>query len=1524
MANQDEGDFWGKAAGRKPQQERPTEGFWAGGKQEPEAEEGFWSKAEAKKKRQREQAATPTDEQKRQRRRRRRRILLITGGSLLLLFLILIAIAPTVAGSFAPGIIERKAGEQIAGTVRVKDASFGWFGPQKITGFELRAPKEGVVVAANIEVGKGLFGFLTGNLDLGTVTLTGVKVDVVKRADGSTNLQDAVAPKKQAATTPAKDSGETRIPDSLKARVVARKMQVAFTDLSHGGREGSPTALIKNVDMDLTLAPGEPLKLSFDADAISGQQMGKIALDVDAQKLIRKDGLIQPARATVDASVELIGLPLALADALADLPEGASIRAGVGETIDVTIKAKGSLDDARAQLSAAAQNLQANGNLKIAKGMLTTESPLHVSVKGNAVRALVPQIDASLAADGAATLEAFPDLSVSVTDLKFPIPGSNGLDLRGAAGTVVLGVSETRGTVTITGERPEPFRIAPLEVRVESASVDQGAHVTAATSASISGQPAGDVNVDLRVAGLLDASGAPISGPPGTIEGAVSVRKIATAIAQPFLAAAKIDLPRDIGPTLDVEVRASADARGVAPGATPPAALTISVASEGLRVGGGVQVSSEAIRTSGDGLKLEVKRPVSIAANFVDPETGLRLAPTKEEGRGQGMIVTIKGLDVPRNAADGALLLDQARAQVDVALSGLVVESTAPAQKDALALNNTTIAAELEGGGANLTLHSAMVYAGQSFSAKATYGIAGLFTRQGESVEMTPPMKLRPVGKLELRDVPTRLAALFMHPEPASEGEQALDLPKLLADTLGATMTAAVTTAVAEGAPGTLNALVTVNTPTTIAEVNADVSDTQVALRKLAAQASVTPQTVSGLTQAFAPNVAGVPRLVGPARIIVQADPITVPMREFSPQLDRTGVAGLRLSIPGHTLVDGLQIRQEDGTLRDLGRVGVGSLEVAVKAPVAALVGPALPEERKVTATLSGTVLGGEDESLLVLNAKLDTEVSDSKLAGGLVAEARVSDVNTRLLEQFVKQDGLISGAIGNTLSAQLTANLTPPRDAAQGFDFTQATTDVRLELEAPRLRSDGPIQATVAAGAVTLAKPVRLVMDVEPAWVNKFFEKPLPPDVLAGKPPPPDVQLSRPTSATLAISKFTYPLGESEAARRAALETAVTLTIPALEMVTRDAQEVRLSQVVVGVDATPVRAIDNSFMSSVPVNLKLDVAEASVGDQPSAKIMTLRGSVTDLLDTRGNVSMDHAMVTLNGDLPTVPTAMVDALFNQNGLIVDALGPVASVKVQVERYPLGQFVEEGGLPPVVFMQAESQRARAEIRGTIREQLFVTERPLEVTIVELTDDLARRLIKGLPLLGTLSKNSKDAPALINGTNLTVPLSDDMSKLNGNFRIDPGEARFDTSTGIARFLKGQTQTGVVGRRLEPLNVRVVNGIATYERWSIPLGEFQVQTEGTVDLVQRTVNVVTYVPFSQLSESAASTLNTSLNQVLGKAGGTLVSAATMVPLRTSGPMNDPTTSLDMRLFMENLRQNLRPGDMLGDLLRQHLQAR
>src|SRR5690606_12183617 len=134
---------------------------------------------------------------------------------------------------------------------------------------------------------------------------------------------------------------------------------------------------------------------------------------------------------------------------------------------------------------------------------------------------------------------------------------------------------------------------------------------------------------------------------------------------------------------------------------------------------------------------------------------------------------------------------------------------------------------------------------------------------------------------------------------------------------------------------------------------------------------------------------------------------------------------------------------------------------------------------------------------------------------------------------------------------------------------------------------------------------------------------------------------------------------------------------------------------------------------------------------------------------------------------------------------------------------------------------------------------------------------------LPVVSTLEKTPSHAPGLLRTEDLQIPIDGDVSKLNGTVTVDLGEVNFATRPVFGEFIKalGGQQQGTIGRSIEPFTVRITDGVLEYDKYSLPIGEFSIQTRGRVDLVNRTMNVVTYVPLFALSDEAAGMFNTSL---------------------------------------------------------------
>jgi hypothetical protein len=268
-------------------------------------------------------------------------------------------------------------------------------------------------------------------------------------------------------------------------------------------------------------------------------------------------------------------------------------------------------------------------------------------------------------------------------------------------------------------------------------------------------------------------------------------------------------------------------------------------------------------------------------------------------------------------------------------------------------------------------------------------------------------------------------------------------------------------------------------------------------------------------------------------------------------------------------------------------------------------------------------------------------------------------------------------------------------------------------------------------------------------------------------------------------------------------------------------------------------------------------------------------------------------------------------------VLTEALGPTVSVELQAQA-----LSRTGGSLNAV---AWSERARATVGGRIENGAFVQTRPTQVTLSIITPALTQRLGGSIPVVGTLEKHAADEPGIVRAENLTLPVDGDMRKLNGQITIDPGVARFTTGGGFQTLLKqtGQRQQGLIGGKIEPFVVNIREGVLSYDRFRLPLGEFSIETTGTVDLVKKRMDLVTYVPFFALTDEVAGALSTNLAGAIGQLPGG-VDRATLVPLRTSGSFGTTKTEVDTGLFMQQFGRGLleTPGRLVDDVIKKRLE--
>jgi hypothetical protein len=1477
-------------------------------------DENFWDKASTRPTRKRAGPDAPKP---------RRRILLWVGLSFAAILLLLIAFAPAIAARFVPGIIRDRAAASIAGEVRLDSASLSWFGAQSLTGLKLlHAGKP--VADLSLELDHGLLRLVTGSRRLGTATLRG-RIELVRFADGTTNLERALRPAATPPPTPAGSApGEPlRVPDGAAVRLVIDSLAVNFRDES--APDGPVEVSLRRIEADADLAAGEPLTLKLRAETAS--RSGTIAFDARLDKWMGSDGALTPERITVKATLAVKDFPTAFLDAILD--RAGALSDGLGERLHIDLVADGSLKSAQATLRAragtpgaepaAAADLAAS----LSDGVLSLTSPATLAVSGAALRALAPPIDRALAAQDALTLDALPDLRVTVSELRARVPREGTpLDLRQARLELEAATGAVAGRVRLDDAAPpRAMALAPLTLRLSAPDLNGPVRLALATSAKVADDAgtlasAGTIDADFTLTGLLDPAGAPIAGIPTGIEGRARVRGIATALAQPFVE--RLDLPRDVGPTIDIDLTATASSASASD--LPPTDLTLTVAAEHVNALASLALRADRVATRGEGVRLSLRRTGAVAGRFLDPAVGLALDPVGTAD------FALTDLILPLSPAR-APLLDQADARLEATITGLrfrasdaqdaPIRLASPLTFDSLRAD----ALLARGRTPAVTLAARGVHDGQAFSIDARAEIAGLLTPTPPGGEPAPLdlAAASPVGALDVRDLPTALIqsvamlATPAVPDPDSyRAGDAIDLPRLIRDTLGPTLNLAVT---GRQSSDRVALEARIESRGLSVRIKGEADDRAISLEPSRTRLTLDPAVTRRLYATFAGPDAPRPALAEPTGAVIDLAALVIPRAAFDdPAL--LPPLSLSLGFDRHLIIHGLAAGQGPDR-RELGPVGLAGFSLRSELPLAALAGQG-------AGTLKGLISGdavftGQARRLATFNGEWSLPLTAGPaMAGPLTARLNLVRLDTAAADAFLTTAGLLQPSdprlgevLGPTADGTIALAVEPPagtRSLAE--QLTAGRTRVEASLTAAQLSTLTPLRLALLPDRIALSEPFSVSATLTPAVAGNLLTL------------PEGTGFESPVRATVGVRRFVLARASPEAPDIGPLRPGVfDLDLQA------DLAPLQFNSAAHRMTLTGTRA----QVTGAPAALALDIAEVVVHPSPgspaqSARNMVLRATADNLADDRGNPTPDRVTFNANADLPLIPTALVDAPAGQGGLLVDALGPTVAVTLRAES------LSPGAGTGTLVVEARSDHAVASIRGRMTPGLFLIDQaPAEVRVTRLTPDLSRRLTRGLPLLASLEKTPDMQPASLLARDFRVPTDGNLANLSGDAEIDPGVIRFATSPLFARVLARahQRSEGAAGERLQPLRLQIRDGVIRLDRWQIPLGEFTVLTEGTVNLVAGDLDIITWIPLSALSEEAARAFRTTdlLAGVLGRSReeDEQRKREILAPFRSRGRMGQlgPPTP-DPRLFAEEVGRTFKdqirgaPRRVLEDLLR------
>ncbi len=1467
--------------------------------------------------------------------RRRARVLALAGGGVLLILVLGVALLPSIASRLAPGMIQSSAAGQVQGRLTVAGARFSWSGPQEIGPIEIADPAGTPVGRLSVKVASSLLGLVGRNL--GTAALSG-KLDLVREADGTTNLERALAPVgvKVAGPGPAAAPGTSppAVPVGYAAGLVLDGLEITYTELDAAGAPARQTALtgLKGAANVSTTAPGTAA-LNLSGNVIdTGKSAGAIKINGTLDAFTDARGNLTPQSAKVSADVEVAGVPGALLDAL--LGQRGLLAGALGGSVSANVRAAGTAAAGTASVLVDTPNVSATVAVKLDGGVVRLEKPGQFTVRSTRFAESVPAVREALTRAGM-TLEQWPGVEGTIDALALTVPTGPlaEADLRGTALALTLGTTPIAGTLTPPGGgggggTAQPFNVAPVRLSIAAPDLAKGVELKAATSATLNGQSAGAITLSATAADLLDGQGrAPaLRGTlPTNLAASVQAKGVSTALLQPFVAGMNppLELAADIGPTLDAAIDVRSDATAGAAGDAGGLTVAATIDSANVKLSAPLVLKNNTLATAGGPLTVSIRSGAPLLARYLvaPPRPAAEGGPAITRLTGAGAIeASVSDLAVvlpvrdAKTGAAGPFDAGALRARVNARLADVALFMAAPeaGATPAEPVKVETLTLDLtakQGAAPQVSLKGALAHGGRPFEAAGTVQIAGLDAALSASGAAKPGalipgvQTVRLSGQLLLSGVPVSLAGL-LHPPATVEMARGA-----VGDTVNVAVLFDQPVAGAAADPARQLVDATATSPGLNARLVVDLNAVELRVREMTARATVRPETIAALTGS-APGAAGGIRVNGPARIEIDAQPVSIPVRvagnAVEPQFAGAGVLRAAVAVPGVLSVSDIPVgdKRMAGGLRDF------ALEVSF--PLAVLAAPA-PAGQRVAAAGKGTLM--LDERTIVAELALNaTAAPDQSVVD---AKVELAQINTVALDGVLGQPGLASGALGERASLAATAVRTGGAD--KPLVLAASVSSPRLETGVLELKTD--------AARLALAKPASVRWTIDPAWAGRYL---LTGKDKAGNPVPPALQLTQPVVVAANLRALAVAIPET----RGGLAVSGPLK-PGVFALDADVAVARVDVLLLpppgkSEPARPAALVDvkAAVRSTADAGLAFEASvgrvDAGAGPQAPGQPVTATGTLRGIAYENGTVEPRNAVVSLNVSAPRFPAQVVDALAGAKGQIVQTLGAEMDLSVKAAdasltggtvdvRLTSRQAAGAGGRAGA----AASEQARFAVGGPIKDAVLDVagdgaRQPLNLALTSFRYESSATIMKVLPLFASISKNvggGDGKPVMITSSNLRAPVDGRMENLNGDIVVDLGLIQYQFKEALGEFLDATVFTAGTEpqKPIAPFTIAVRSGVATYERFDIPIRQFVLSTRGTVDLVRNEVDVITYIPTVAASKALLGRVSGEASKGLGGILPNALTEGTMIPIRAKGPLDNPRIYPDFELFFKEIGKGL-----------------
>lgn len=1114
-------------------------------------------------------------------------------------------------------------------------------------------------------------------------------------------------------------------------------------------------------------------------------------------------------------------------------PAGRLVLSTTEGEVNATIAAPGEFVEAVARLalkqppspastSAGAATTDIAAHVKVERGRLRLADPAKpITAKGPIPQAMIEMLAGT---DATVHIDASPSITKIIGPLDLPLPDASGkVDLRGGSLRAVMTSTPIVGTVALEGAAPRPFRVEPMEWIVDSPDFAQALTIKGRARGSFDGHDAGALELDAEAQGLLDDKGMVRAGIPGKLRADLRLKGVPTRLADSLVRDQGFSLAEVIGPSLDAELLVrTIESAGAA---LPPAEVTLKAAASHLTAALAASIDDKELRFIGEGLSVQATRLAPAIRAFAKDQA-IELTGDARA------VITARELTVPL-ISPGLPDLARLATSITLNLSDIVIEKGAGDRPLALQNLETRLALAADNPPA-LTLKYNLASGGRPFGAAGDANLPGLLTKRDQGwpfIDLTP-QTMRPAGTLEIKGLPSDILGYLpdeLRPAAAELLGPGADIRlEGKRDDTGKT---AITLALTGANINATSALT--------------MDDKSIATGESKVETTLTPALIDALTSVYTADMSPRPGLAQPARLSATVFPATL-------SLD----AGKKPDLQTMTPVRAMLTSADDIVLNDIPSGQAAPISAGLRGLEVGLVWNHR-DIRKREASIKASLFDPTDPAAAVAALDLAAIIANPPPT----FDAKIDNIDTTRMDRLLARPGLLADILGEAAGLQ-----------ARG-QARAGVQDVELIIKSPRVDSVLALRRTDEL--IALTSPGSVNLDIPAAWANRYLFPPGP-DAAA-----PSVQLTDAVKLALRLDKLAIAPGDAPM-KPGVFALDASASAPTIKLRTADGQQV-------DVQALSAKLANNETKRGVSFDIstrQIAVAGASSANGPAAAATPVRaaGDVANLADPSGKPDPANAAVTAN-ITGTLPTALIDALASQQGLLIDLLGGTTNVELTATN-----FSKTAG---ALSASMTADNAKATVKGAVRNATFITEGPTNITIRRITPELSKRYIEtAIPIISRVEKTPQDEPAVLIGNAITVPTDGDTHKLNGRASVDLGTIQFESSSFFGKLLKaaGGKDRGSVGKRIKPFEFVADQGVVSYDRIELPLGEFTIETRGKVDLNKKKMDIITYVPFSAL----ASEITGQLANIPG------LDALTMIPIRTHGSFDNPKTDVQLDLIV------------------------